>query len=71
MKKLLLVLFTAVFAGFLGGLVLSEIIAVAARLLLGPSPWLKWLKYMPIYLAFFVAVATSIALHRKSNRGDR
>ncbi|KAF0993671.1 DUF5957 family protein [Geobacillus sp. TFV-3] len=70
MKKLLLALFTALFAGFLGGLILSEIIAVAARLLLGPDPWLKWMKYMPIYLAAFVAVATLITLHRKSNRKD-
>lgn len=68
MKKLLLALFTALFAGLLGGIVLSEMIAVATWFFLGPSPWLKWLKYMPLYLAVFVAVTTWLALHYKSNR---
>lgn len=70
MKKIFLAMIIAFITGFIGGIILSEIIAIAAHFLFDRPVWLKWMKYMPVYLAVLGAVVTFIALRRKSNEKD-
>ncbi|QSB49039.1 DUF5957 family protein [Parageobacillus toebii] len=65
MKKIFLAIIIAVVAGFIGGIVLSEIIAITAHFLFDRPIWIRWVKYLPIYLAVLSAVVTFIALWRK------
>ncbi|MBP2017736.1 hypothetical protein J2Z79_001121 [Symbiobacterium terraclitae] len=60
--------------GFIGGIMLTEIVAVMAVLLLGQQPWLRFLKYSPIWIAVLCAVAVVISYNRtraKSVAGGR
>jgi multisubunit Na+/H+ antiporter MnhE subunit len=46
--------------GFIGGIIVSEVIAITAYLTLGQSAWLKGLKYLPWILSILCAVAAYI-----------
>lgn len=68
MKKALW-LIAALAGGLIGGLVLSELIAITAvTLFRGDLSWLRGIKYLPLVTA---ALAGILVLKRTSRRGNR
>ncbi|WP_059045501.1 DUF5957 family protein [Paenibacillus rubinfantis] len=68
MKKVLWFI-AALIGGLIGGLVLSEIIAISAvTFLRGDLSWLRGLKYLPLVTA---ALAGACVLKRTPHRNNR
>lgn len=55
--------------GFIGGIMLTEIVAVTAVLIFGQQPWLRFLKYSPIWIGVLCAVAVVVYYNRSRVRG--
>ncbi|RIX53028.1 hypothetical protein D3P08_10260 [Paenibacillus nanensis] len=61
LKKALLSI-AALIVGFIAGVILSEILAVAGLALIGPTSWLAGLKFVPFIVASFSVAAVWIWL---------
>ncbi|XEC96567.1 DUF5957 family protein [Paenibacillus tarimensis] len=63
--KTIVIMLLALAAGFIGGIVVTEIIAIVGLRLFNGTVWLGWLRYVPFLSAIVCAVAAPRLIGRK------